>query len=53
MSAAAARALTRRLGGEHTASLLAPHLVNATLPRGAASALVHVAIGLRTRLAKR
>jgi len=34
-------------------SLLAPHLVNATLPRGAASALVHVAIGLRTRLAKR
>lgn len=53
VSAAAARALTRRLGGAATASLLAPHMVNTSLPRGAASALVHVAIGLRTRLAKR
>lgn len=52
-TAAAARALTNRVGGSAKASLIAPHMVNTTLPRGAASAFVHVAIGLRTRLAKR
>lgn len=52
-SAAAARALTRRLGGGARLSLVAPHLVNRSLAHGAASAAVHVAIGLRTRLAKR
>jgi hypothetical protein len=53
MSAAAARAMTRTLGGSARISLLAPHLVNTSLPRGAASVLVHVAIGARTRLARR
>lgn len=53
LSAAAARALTTRFGGDASVSLLAAHLVNTTLPRGAGSALVHVAIGLRTRLARR
>jgi hypothetical protein len=52
-SAAAARELTKRFGGGATVSLIAPHLVNRNLPRGAVSALVHVAIGLRTRMAAR
>ncbi|HEY8429486.1 MAG TPA: nucleotidyltransferase family protein [Sandaracinaceae bacterium] len=53
LTAAAARGLTERFGGGATVSLLAAHLVNSSLPRGAASAAVHVAIGLRTRLAHR
>ncbi len=52
-SAAAARELTKRLGGSAKLCSIAPHLVNRNLPRGAVSALVHVAIGMRTRLAKR
>ncbi len=53
VSAAAARALTRRYGGSAKVSLLAAHLVNRSVPRGAASAAVHVAIGLRVALARR
>ncbi len=52
-SAVAARQLTKRFGSGASVSLVAPHLVNRSLPRGAVSALVHVALGVRTRLAKR
>jgi hypothetical protein len=53
LSADAARRLTGRLGSGATPSLVAPHLVNRSLPRGAVSAVVHVALGLRSRLARR
>lgn len=52
-SAAAARELTGRFGSGARVSLVAPHLVNRSLPQGAVSAVVHVALGLRSRLAKR
>ncbi len=52
LSAAAARRLTERFGSQARPSLLAPHLVNRTLPRGAASAAIHVALGLRSRIAR-
>lgn len=52
VSAAAARGLTKRFGAEAKVSLFAPHLVNRSLPRGAFSAAAHVALGLRSRLAK-
>jgi hypothetical protein len=51
-SAAAARRLTERYDKTHV-TLVAPHLVNRTLPRGAVSVVAHVALGLRTRLASR
>jgi len=53
LSAAAARGLTGRWGGAARLSLIAPHLVNRTLPRGAASCAMHVALGLRSRIARR
>lgn len=51
-SAALARRITARFGGESRVSLVAPHLVNRSLPRGALSVCAHVALGLRTRLAR-
>ncbi|GAB5548568.1 MAG: hypothetical protein SangKO_083280 [Sandaracinaceae bacterium] len=53
LTATAARRLTARFGGEARVSLIAPHLLNRTLPRGAASVVAHVALGLRARLASR
>jgi hypothetical protein len=52
VAAAGARKLAERFGGNAHVSLLAPHLVNASLPRGAVSAVVHVALGARSRLAR-
>ncbi|HJL14140.1 MAG TPA: nucleotidyltransferase family protein [Sandaracinaceae bacterium LLY-WYZ-13_1] len=51
-TAAAARRLATRYEGSPW-SLVAPHLVNRTLPRGAASAVAHVALGLRSRIETR
>ena len=53
VSATAARRLTAKLGSGATPALLAPHLVNSSLVRGAASTVIHVAYGLRSRLARR
>lgn len=47
--ASIARGLTDRFGGSARASLVAPHLVNTTLPRGAASVIIHIGLGLRER----
>lgn len=52
-SAALARGITARFGGDATVSAIAPHLVNRSLPRGALSAGAHAALGLRARLARR
>lgn len=49
LSSAAARGLTDRFGAGAHVSLLAPHLVNQSLPRGALSVVAHVALGLRSR----
>lgn len=51
-SATVARRLTERYDGR-TVTLLAPHLVNRTLTRGMVSVVAHVAVGFRTRLARR
>jgi hypothetical protein len=53
LSALAARRLTERFGSHARGSLLAPHLVNSSLPRGALSAVAHVTLGLRSRIARR
>ena len=49
----AARRITTRFGSMAIRSLVAPHLINRTLPRGLLSVTAHVAIGLRARLARR
>lgn len=52
-SATVARRITERFGGDARVSLLAPHLVNRSLARGAVSVAAHVAIGLKARVEKR
>lgn len=52
-TAAVARRITGRFGGSSRASLVAPHLVNRTLPRGTLSLGAHVALGLRARIARK
>ena len=52
-AASVARRLTARFGPHAKLSIVAPHLVNRTLGRGALSVGAHVAIGLRTRIAYR
>jgi hypothetical protein len=49
-SAAAARAITQRFGSSSKMSAIAPHLVNRSIARGAASALAHAYIGIRARV---
>lgn len=52
-SAALARRVTAKFGGKSLVAIVTPHLVNRSLPRGAVSVGAHVAIGLRTRLARK